>query len=226
MEELIPIIMIGLEKALTWLLDQGIEYIIRKSIDNFGNVSTQIVYECDIDGDGEIDSEQIIYTLDTMIPDLSNGYCLCNKGDEIGLGMPQFKLVDGFDIVDLIDTDIITGNDNGFIVDLDNDGENDDILIPFPDFTGDGYNDWGWLVDDDDNGLPDVSPYSPFYPVGSDEYTYIIEQSSTSEKTIMNKPIAEYTVTEGILLIFFIVGSFSFFKNMFRRRNSLKGVTR
>ena len=227
MEEIIiTIILQALEAALKKAIQDGINYIIKKVVDSSGNVVTRIVYEYDSDGDGENDSEEIIYTLDTMIPSLDNGYCLCNKGNEIGMGLPQYKILDGFEISELIDTDIITGNDNGFIVDLDNDGENDDVLIPLPDFTGDGYNDWGWLVDDDDNGLPDVSPFSPFYPVGSEGYTEIISRVSEEDYTIMNKPIAEYTVTEGILLIFFIAGAFTFFKRMFRRRNSLKGVTR
>lgn len=218
MEELIPLILIGLKEALFWAVEQGVKYIIKKVVDSAGNVVTHIIYEYDSDGDGENDSEQIIYTLDTMIPDLSNGYCLCNKGDEIGLGMPQFKLLDGFEIADLIDTDIITGNDNGFIIDLDSDGENDDILIPFPDFTGDGYNDWGWLVDDDDNGLPDVSPYSPFYPVGSEEYTYIIEQQSPTEATVLDKPFDNYTVSEGLLLFIAAASIVYLFSKIFRRR--------
>lgn len=223
---LIPILIEVLPIIFEWAIKEGVKLIVRKIVDSFGRVSTEIYYLYDSDGDGELDSEEVIYTLDTMIPNLSDGYCLVNKGDEIGLGMPQYKILDGFEISELIDTDIITGNDNGFIVDLDNDGEMDDILIPLPDFTGDGYNDWGWLVDDDDNGLPDVSPFSPFYPVGSEGYTEIISRVSEEDYTIMNKPIAEYTVTEGILLIFFIAGSFTFFKRMFRRRNSLKGVTR
>ncbi len=209
---LIIIILQALEAALTKAIESGIEYIIKKVVDSAGNVITQIVYEYDSDGDGENDSEEIIYTLDVMIPDLDDGYCLCNRENEIGLGLPQYKILDGFEISNLIDTDIITGNDNGFIVDIDFDGENDDILIPLPDFTGDGCNDWGWLIDDDNNGLPDVSPFSPFYPVGSDGYTEIIFRTVDEPYTIMDKPISQYTVTEGILLIFLIVGSFSFFK--------------
>lgn len=204
-------------------LEEGINYIIKKVVDSAGNVITQIVYEYDTDGDGIMDGEQIIYTLDTLIPSLDNGYCLCNKGNEIGLGLPQFEIVDGFEISELIDTDIVTGNDNGFIVDLDNDGEYDDILIPLPDFTGDGYSDWGWLVDADDNGLPDVSPYSPFYPVGSEGYTEIVSRVTEEEPyTIMNKPIAEYTVTEGILLIFLIACGFKFVSKAFRRKKVTK----
>lgn len=215
---LIALALQALENAIINAIEDGIEYIIKKVVDAAGNVITQIVYEFDSDGDGELDSEQVIYTLDTLVPSLDNGYCLCNKGKEIGLGLPQFKLVDGSEIANLIDTDIFTGNDNGFLVDLDNDGENDDVLIPLPDFTGDGQGDWGWLVDDDDNGLPDVSPFSPFYPVGSEGYHEIVSRVTVEEYTIMNKPISEYTVTEGILLIFLIVGAFKLIGKAFRRK--------
>lgn len=223
MEEIIiTIILQALEAALAKAIEEGINYIVRKVVDASGNVITEIVYQYDSDGDGTADGEQVIYTLDTLIPSLDNGYCLCNKGNTIGLGFPQYQLVDGSEIADLIDTDTITGNGNGFIVDLDNDGENDDILIPLPDFTGDGQDDWGWLVDDDDNGLPDISPYSPFYPVGSEGYHDIVSRVTTEEYTIMNKPISEYTVTEGILLIFLIVGAFKLIGKAFRRKRVVK----
>ena len=39
-----------------------------------------------------------------------------------------------------------------------------------------------------------------------------------SENGIMNKPIANYTVTEGILLIGFIVGGFALLRKIFRRK--------
>ena len=222
--ELVSFIIIeGLEYVITSLIKAGIKYVIKKVVDSFGNVVTQIVYYYDSDGDGVDDSEQVVYTLDTLIPSLDDGYCLCNKGDKIGLGIPQYQVIDGFDIADFISSDIVTGNDNGFIVDFDFDGENDDVLVPLPDFTGDGQNDWGWLVDDDDNGLPDVSPYSPFYPVGSEGYHEIVERVSPADDyTIMTKPISEYTVTEGILLIFLIVGAFKLVGKAFRRKKVVK----
>lgn len=45
-----------------------------------------------------------------------------------------------------------------------------------------------------------------------------------SENGIMHKPIAHYTVTEGILLIFFIVGLFKIASKIFRRRRVNKHV--
>lgn len=216
-EIIITIIFTAIEAAITDAVKDGINYIIRKITDSSGNVSVKILYEYDTDGDGVNDAEETIYTLDTLIPSLDNGYTLCNKDNEVGLGLPQYKVVDCFDIVNYIDDDIITGNDNGFIVDFDGDGDRDDILVPLPDFSGDGYSDWGWLVDDDDNGLPDVSPYSPFYPVGSEEYHEIVCEMS-DDYTIMDKPISKYTVTEGLLLLFAIVGGFKLLGKAFRRK--------
>lgn len=222
MEDLIAqLVLQALMSALKKKLEEGINYIIRKVVDSSGNTSTQIVYELDTDGDGINDSEEIIYTLETMIPDLDSGYCLVNKGDEIGLGMPQIKLLDGADISTVIDigSDFITGNGDGFIVDFDGDGANDDILIPLPDFSGDGQGDWGWLVDDDDNGLPDASPYAPFYPIGSDEYTYIVEKQSAEDMFIMEKPIDDYSVTEGLLALLVIFVGLNFVRGLFTRKD-------
>lgn len=219
MEDIIvSLVLQALEVALTKAIETGITYIIKKTIDAAGNMITEIVYEYDSDGDGENDSEQVIYTLDTLIPSLDDGYCLCNKGDEIGLGIPQYKVLDGFNISEFIDSDIITGNDNGFIVDFDGDGANDDVLVPLPDFTGDGQSDWGWLVDDDDNGLPDVSPFSPFYPVGSEGYHEIVERVSDSDLPFMDKPFEDFTVTEGLLFLILICVSGSFLGRLFKRR--------
>lgn len=261
MEEIIlTLILQALEAALSEAIEQTIKYIIRKVVDETGRAVTQIVYSFDSDGDGIDDSEEILYTLDMIIPDLDSGYCLVNNGDEIGLGFPQYKLLDGFEIGDYIGTDIITGNDDGFIIDFDGDGDIDDIIVPFGfDVTGDDQDDWGLIVDDDDNGIPDASPDAPFYPVGSPEYHDIIEKSEgqssiivvsgdgtltvydmngnitaedcdtayslwVAENGIMGKPIAHYTVTEGILLIFFIVGLFKVSARIFRRRRSDKRV--
>lgn len=223
MEEIIfTIVLQAIATAIERAVEKGITYIIKKVVDSAGNVITQIVYEYDSDGDGVNDSEEVIYTLDVMIPDLKDGYCLCNKGNEIGLGLPQYKVIDGLEISNLIDTDIITGNDNGFIVDIDFDGENDDILIPLPDFSGDGYDDWGQLIDDDNNGLPDVSPFTPFYPVGSEEYTYIVEQSGADDTPIMEKPIDNYNVTEGLLALLVLFTVLKFVWGLFTRKDVLR----
>ena len=102
------IIAIILEQVLQELIKQGVNYIIRKTVDALGNTVTEILYKYDSDGDGIEDAEQVIYTLDTCIPDMSEGYAIVNKGDEIGIGLPQYELVDAVDMVDrLVDT--VTG---------------------------------------------------------------------------------------------------------------------
>ncbi len=186
MEEIIiTIIMTAVQKAVGYAVEHAIDYVVRKVVDAAGKVVTEIVYMVDSDGDGVGDTEQVVYTLDVMIPDFDDGYCLVNAGDDIGVGLPMYELIDGSTIGDYIDVNdpynlpTVTGNDDGYLVDLDNDGQDDDVLIPLPDFTGDGLPDWGWLVDDDDNGLPDASPAAPFYPIGSDEYNTIVEQQGS-----------------------------------------------
>lgn len=220
MEEIIiTLILQAIETAVSKAIEEGISYIIKKVVDAAGNVVTQIVYQYDSDGDGIYDGEEVIYTLDTLIPSLDNGYCLCNKGNEIGLGLPQFDIIDCTEISDYISPSVITGNNDGFIVDLDNDGANDDVLIPLPDFTGDGLRDWGWLVDRDDNGLPDLSPSSPFYPIGSEEYHYFIEQAGLGDNGIMIKRLDDYTVTEGLLALLLLFTVINFVRGLFRRKD-------
>ncbi len=217
-EYIISLILEALAKALEKSVEKGITYIIKKVVDSAGNVITKIVYEYDSDGDGIMDGEETIFTLDTMIPNLDNGYCLCNKGNEIGLGYPSFRLVDANDVLPIIqDTDFI-GDGDFIVTDLDGDG-NDDVLLPVTyDGDGDGLPDFQIVVDDDDNGLPDVSPYSPFYPVGSEEYTAIVEKTR-SDSRIMETPLDDYNVSEGLLLIILILLGFNFVRGLFTRKD-------
>ena len=215
-----------------------------KVIDSAGRVIVRYVFHI-YDSEGELVSDDVVFTFDSIIPLFYDGYCLCNNGDEIGLGLPQYKIIDGAEIADILfsdtvsasynglsfmaldDTgdimlpDVISGNDDCFLVDLDDDGAFDDVLVPLPDFTGDGQSDWGWLVDDDDNGLPDVSPYSPFYPVGSEGYHEIVERVSDSELPFMDKPFEDFTVTEGLLFLIFLCVVGSFIGRLFKRRVKL-----
>lgn len=161
------------------LIEQGITYIIRQATDELGNWVTQIVVPQDRDGDGVNDYEDIIYSFDTLIPDTSNGFCLCNRDDEVGIGLPMFDLIDSKEFTQRIEyrgDGTLTGNDHGYILGRD-------VYCPLPvDFDGDGQLDWGKVIDDDDNGIPDASPEAPFYPVGSDGFRTYIENSHSSEK--------------------------------------------
>ena len=220
-EVILDWILIGLLDALGNAISDGIDYLVRQVTDGAGRVFTEFVQQIDTDGDGVYDQEIILHSLEMLIPDMDNGYCLVSDGDTVGLGLPAYQLIDGIDLCSYIDLSdpvhypCITGNDNGFILDMDYDGLADDVIIALPDFTGDGANEWGWILDLDSNGVPDVSPDSPYYPVGSEEYYAVVQ---ASEDAIMSKNLDQYTVTEGLLLILAIFAIINFLKGLFRKR--------
>lgn len=186
MEEIVlTMLLTALEQVISNAVEQGIDYVVRKVVDNTGRVITKIVYDVDTNGDGVADSSQELISFDLLIPDLSDGYCLCNDGEDIGIGLPQLQFVDGLDVVDYIGDNDIVGNGNGYLVDFDGDGDKDDVLLPLSDFNGDGVCDWGLVVDRDDNGLPDAASTAPFYPVGSDEYSAIVEMDQNNSGGII-----------------------------------------
>ena len=240
MEEIIAFI-------LSQLLEAGIKYTIKKKVDEVGNNITQLIQLFDDDSDGVIDREELIYTIESLIPDLSADYCIVNKDDEIGIGFPELRIIDNTDMADMLD-EVIVGNNNGVIVD-------GDTYVPLPfDTTGDGVNDWGKIVDADDNGIPDASPEAPFYPVGSDGYNQIVQSGRTDEKSFiivsaegtvsiydpngdlteedynqaytlwlkdnaaLDKPFKNYSVTEALLLIVALFAGVSLIGKLFKRR--------
>lgn len=246
MEEILALI-------LSQLLEAGIKYTIKKKVDEVGNNISQLVQLFDDDGDGAFDREEVIYTIESLIPDLSGDYCIVNNDDgEIGIGVPALSIVDNTDMADLLN-DVVPGTNNGVIVD-------GDIYVPLNyDTTGDGVNDWGKLIDSDDNGIPDAASDTPFYPVGSDGYNRIVNSrvgesgvdivlvssdgeiavydrngnikpedvdtayaTWVSKNGIMNKPFDNYSVTEGLLLLTFIVSLFAFFSGIFRKRRVMR----
>lgn len=181
-----------LSEIISSLIDQGIKYLIKKGTDAFGNVITQIVVPVDEDGDGETDREDVIYSFDYLIPD-DSGYTLVNRGDEIGFGLPLYEPVDYFDIVPYL-SDTFSGNSNGYLIDLDADGE-PEVYKPLPfDVTEDGRDDWVLVVDDDENGIPDASPDSPFFPVGSEGYNQIISSEDYGKSLIIVSPDGNISV--------------------------------
>ncbi len=216
-ETIIAILLKALEAALTAAAEKGVEYIIRKIVDGTGKVVSEIFYRFDSDGDGELDSEQIIYTLDITLTDLGDGYCLCNRDNEIGIGYPKLKLVDASDVLPILRDDYYISDGNGFSIDYDNDGDND-TLFPLPfDGTGDGLPDFQVICDDDDNGLPDVAPDSPFYPIGSEGYQEIVEAHSENVPAL-DKSFKNYTVTEALLFLIFIGSAVAMISKIFKRR--------
>ncbi|CCY17225.1 unknown [Eubacterium sp. CAG:786] len=159
-----------LSQLLEKLIVEYAKYYIRKQIDSIGNSFTQIVQYFDDDGDGETDREVVLAQFDVSVPDLSDDYCIVNKGDEIGLGLPKLEPFTADDIGSMIDDEVFTGNSKGVYI-------GDDVYVPIPvDFDNDGSTDWGRVVDSDDNGVPDASPDAPFFPVGSDGYNQILSE--------------------------------------------------
>ena len=197
----------------------GLVVSIRKFVDSFGNVSTQIYYKYDSDGDGELDSEEVIYNIESYIPDLNEPFQLVDNNGTIGLGYPMLRSIDAAEVTEgFSSSEYHSFTSDGYRLALEGDGVLDDVVYALPfDYTGDGVNDFHIIVDDNNNGLPDYCPTSPFYPIGSEGYNEIMLKYSDN-LTIMEKPISRYSVTEGILLIAFIVGAFGFLKKAFRRK--------
>ena len=164
-----------LSQLLEKLIVEYAKYYIRKQIDSIGNSFTQIVQYFDDDGDGETDREVVLAQFDVSVPDLSDDYCIVNKGDEIGLGLPKLEPFTADDIGSMVDDEVFTGNSKGVYI-------GDDVYVPIPvDFDNDGSTDWGRVVDSDDNGVPDASPDAPFFPVGSDGYNQILSEMGNGD---------------------------------------------
>lgn len=203
---------------LGYKVQQFNKYTFEKVIDGVKTV-IKFIGGTDTDGDGSIDTEEDIYTLETALPlSLDNGLTLCNSGDEVGLGYPALRLVSAEDVLPYLQDTDYTGDGNFFVTDLDGDGY-DDVLKPLPyDGDGDGVPDFQIFVDDDDNGLPDVSPQSPFYAIGTVEFNTYIEEAS-SDRSIMDTPLDNYSVTEGLLLIVVIMLGLNFVRGLFARKD-------
>ena len=83
------IVLVILSQVIEGRVSQYVKYEIQRKADRIGNSFSQIVAVFDDDGDGVTDREEVMCSFDVSIPDLSDGYCIVNKGDEIGLGLPE-----------------------------------------------------------------------------------------------------------------------------------------
>ena len=140
---------------------------IRKFIDSFGNVSTEIVYKYDSDGDGELDAERVIYNIESYIPDLNEPYQLVDNNGTIGLGFPMLRTVDSVDVsAAFTDSEYHSSTSGGYRIALEGDDVLDDVVYDLPfDYTGDGINDFQIIVDDNNNGLPIIVQPLLFIPL-------------------------------------------------------------
>lgn len=195
---------------------------VRKFIDSFGNVSTQIVYQYDSDGDGELDSEQVIYNIESYIPDLNEPYQLVDKNGTIGLGFPKLRTVDSLDVsAAFSDSEYHSSTSGGYRIALEGDDVLDDVVYPLPfDYTGDGLSDFEIIVDDNNNGLPDYCPTAPFYPIGSEGYQEIVEAHSENVPAL-EKSFKNYNVSEALLFVIACSSLVAIFSKIFKRRKLL-----
>ena len=108
----------------------------------------------DNDGDGVAEHEELVFSFDASVPQSYNGYSLVNNGDEIGLGYPEYEIIDAAEFASRISNHndgTITATDDYYIVD-------DDVYLPIPvDYDLDGRNDWGRVLDENHDGIPDAS---------------------------------------------------------------------
>lgn len=187
------------------------EFIFKKTI-GAGGFIVKIFHK--LEGGGE---EEVL-TLDNPVLILDNGYALVNKGDELGLGYPSYRFLSSSEALPVLqNSDYISAGESTY-VDLDGDGGCDEVIKPVPyDGDGDGLPDFEIIVDDDDNGLPDISPYSKFYPVGSEGYQEIIEAYSQNVPAL-DKSFHNYTVTEALLFLIAFCAGIGVISKIIRRR--------
>ena len=242
----------AIDYAIKWGTEKTIKWHVKKV--NKGINDFLIHIGVDENEDGFIDENEVIATIKQFIPDLENGMCLCELGDEIGAGYPQFELIPSNEVSIYEPVDVVPAV--GMMVDYDGDGDFDDPIVPIHfDFDGDGVSDWAALVDEDDDGLPEASPTAPFYPVGSPEFkqalnpsdlqiimvspdgelvvydesgTITAEQCDTayslwlSENGIMDKPLDNYSVSEGLLFLMLLISAAYFVLHLFKRKDTYR----
>lgn len=220
MEEILTTILLeALEKLLRELAEKGVDYIVRKIVDSTGKTVSQIVVMNDEDGDGEPETETVLYTLDVVLPDLESDTIICEDPDDgtIGIGRPQLLPVDGQEVLPYFEeSETVSGKGNAYLFDFDGDGTKEAFYSTQFDFTGDGVNDWITLKDENYNGIPDASPDFAFYPIGSDGYNALIEKTSDE---FMTKPLDDYTVTEGLLFLAVMMLGINFLRSIFVRKD-------
>lgn len=171
-------------EMLSQAILQYTQWEIKRKLDNAGKAISEFYALFDDDGDGQTDREELVFSFDVSVPQNYSGFSIVNSGDEIGLGYPEYEIIDSNEFSSRISNrndGTITTTDNYYIID-------DDVYLPIPlDYNGDGQLDWGRVLDENHDGVPDASPSGPFYPVGSDDFNRIIEttKKESGEKSFI-----------------------------------------
>lgn len=174
--------------VISQLIEQAIvkyaKWEIQRKFDKAGKALSEFVAFFDDDHDGTYERQETIFSFDVSVPQNYCGFSFVNSGDEIGLGFPEYEIIDSNEFATRISNHndgFITATDDYYIVD-------DDVYLPIPlDYDGDGQLDWGRVLDENHDGIPDASPSGPFYPVGSDDFNRIIEttKKDSGEKSFI-----------------------------------------
>lgn len=134
-----------LSELLTQAITQYAKWEIKRKLNNAGKFVSEFYALIDNDGDGVAEHEELVFSFDASVPQSYNGYSLVNNGDEIGLGYPEYEIIDAAEFASRISNHndgTITATDDYYIVD-------DDVYLPIPvDYDLDGRNDWGRVLDE------------------------------------------------------------------------------
>lgn len=124
-----------------------------------------------------------------LLPSSNSLQLVENWEGELGLGFPQYFVLDGRELSYLISAlPGFAGSPDCFYTDFDGDGIKDMVLPIGGDLTGDGINDFATILDLNGNGIPDADPSGVFYPIGSPDYKRIVNTQTGSSSIIIMSP--------------------------------------
>lgn len=83
-----------LSELLTQAITQYAKWEIKRKLNNAGKFVSEFYALIDNDGDGVAEHEELVFSFDASVPQSYNGYSLVNNGDEIGLGYPEYEIID------------------------------------------------------------------------------------------------------------------------------------
>lgn len=161
--------------------------------------------------------EPVLKTIEYGFPYFPNmdilTVCEDYKGN-LGLGCPCYFVIDGLETVEMLHgLFAFSGSPNSLYADFNGDGVFEMVVPLNFDVNADGINDFAWIVDMNNNGIPDASPYLPFYAEDTPEYKVLV-----SDNTFLDKSFDNYSVSEGFLFLIFFAVSAAVIKILFGNR--------